>query len=152
MIRDPSCIFCKIVAGEIPSIRVLETDLAIVLLDINPVIKGHLLIIPRDHYPQLGDMPDRLAAHAGSLLPRLVRGSVAAVGADASNIVINSGVVAGQTIDHCHWHVIPRFDGDPVRWPWPHDSYTGDEMVELASRIRGHLVPEADSLKSPWLR
>lgn len=135
MSREPNCIFCKIVSGEIPSTRVLETDRAIVILDINPVVKGHVLIIPRDHYPQVRDLPDELAAHAGSLLPRLARAVVSAVDAEGSNVIINSGRVAGQTIDHCHWHVIPRFDGDPVHWPWPHQSYSGDEMVATASRI-----------------
>lgn len=135
MSREPNCIFCKIVSGEIPSTRVLETDRAIVILDINPVVKGHVLIIPRDHHPQVGDLPDELAAHAGSLLPRLARAVVSAVDAEGSNVIINNGRVAGQTIDHCHWHVIPRFDGDPVHWPWPHQSYSGDEMVATASRI-----------------
>lgn len=139
MSRDPNCLFCKIVAGEIPSTRVLETDRAIVILDINPVVKGHVLIIPRDHHPQLRDLPDELAAYAGSLLPRLARAVVSAVGAEGSNTVINSGGVAGQTIDHCHWHVIPRFDGDPVRWPWPHQAYADDEMARTASRIIGGL-------------
>jgi len=68
MSRDPNCLFCKIVAGEIPSTRVLETDRAVVILDINPVVQGHLLIIPRDHHVQLLDLPDDLAAHAGRVI------------------------------------------------------------------------------------
>lgn len=140
MSRDPSCIFCKIVVGEIPSTCVLQTDRVIVILDVNPVAKGHVLIIPRDHYPQLRDLPDELAAHAGSLLPRLARAIVSAVGAEGSNIVINSGDVAGQTVDHCHWHLIPRSSGDAVQWPWPHQRYEGDEMVQTANLIINDLT------------
>lgn len=140
MSRDPGCIFCKIVAGEIPSTRVLETDRAIVILDINPVVKGHLLIIPRDHHALIEELPDELAGHAGSLLPRLARAMVAGVGAEGLNMVINSGRIAGQEIDHCHWHLIPRFRGDPVRWPWPRDLYSGDDMALTASRISAELA------------
>jgi histidine triad (HIT) family protein len=140
MSRDPNCLFCKIVAGEIPSTRVLETDRAVVILDINPVVQGHLLIIPRDHHVQLLDLPDDLAAHAGSLLPRLARAVAAAVGAEGSNTVINSGRVAGQEIDHCHWHLIPRHQGDPVRWAWPRVPCTGDELARTASRIIAELT------------
>lgn len=139
MSRDSDCVFCKIVAGDIPSARVLETDHAIVILDINPVVKGHLLVIPRAHHVLVGDLPDDLAGHVGSLLPRLTRSLASAVGAEGSNVVINSGRVAGQEIDHCHWHLIPRFSGDPVRWPWPRDAYSGDDMARTASRIVAEL-------------
>lgn len=139
MSRDPHCIFCKIVHGEVPSARVLETDRAIAIMDVNPVVKGHVLLIPRDHHPQVRDLPDDLSAHLGSLVPRLTRAVVNAVGAEGSNVIINSGKVAGQTVDHCHWHVIPRFSNDPVDWPWPHDVYVGDEKAETAFRITREL-------------
>lgn len=140
MSRDPDCIFCKIIAGEIPSARVLETDRAIVILDVNPVVKGHLLILPRDHHPQVRDLPDDLAAHVGSLVPRLSRAVVAVTGAEGSNTIINSGAVAGQTIDHCHWHVIPRFADDDVNWPWPHQAYEKDEMTATAARLASEVT------------
>jgi histidine triad (HIT) family protein len=137
--RDPHCIFCKIVHGEIPSARVLETEHALAILDVNPVNKGHLLIVPRAHHRQVADLPDELAAHVGSLVPRLARAVHAATGSDGSNLVINSGKAAGQTIDHCHWHIIPRFFNDPVDWPWPHAEYVGDEIGQMAFRIAREL-------------
>ncbi len=133
--RDPDCIFCKIVHGEVPSARVLETDRAVVFLDVNPVNKGHVLIVPREHHARVLDLPDDLAAHVGSLVPRIARAVHAATGSDGSNVVINSGRVAGQTVDHCHWHVIPRFLNDPVDWPWPHTAYVGDEIGRTAAQI-----------------
>ncbi len=142
--RDPHCIFCKIIHGEIPSARVLETEHAVAFLDVNPVNQGHLLIVPRAHHGKVCEFPEELSAHLGSLLPRLSRAVHAATGSDGSNVVINSGRIAGQTVDHCHWHVIPRFRGDPVDWPWPQGEYLGDEMAQMAFRISRELGGRAD--------
>jgi histidine triad (HIT) family protein len=137
--RDPDCIFCKIIAGEIPSAGVLQTEGAVAFLDINPVNKGHVLLVPKEHHAALADLPEDLAAHAASLLPALCRAVRAATGADGLNVVVNVGRVAGQTIDHVHWHVIPRFHGDPVNWPWPHAEYDGDELGQMRFRIEREL-------------
>lgn len=134
--HDPSCIFCKIAGGEIPSARVLETDHAVAFLDINPVNKGHVLLVPRAHHATLAELPDEVAAATASLLPRLCRAILAATEADGLNVVVNNGRVAGQTIDHGHWHLIPRFVGDPVNWPWPHDAYSGDELDRMQAGIK----------------
>ena len=139
--HDPHCIFCKIVGGEIPSARLIETDEVIVFLDINPVNPGHTLLVPRGHHPQLSDLPDDVAAATGSLLPRLCRAIKAATGADGLNVVINNGQAAGQTIDHCHWHIIPRFLDDAVNWPWPHIPYTGDGLAQMKASIERALKP-----------
>jgi histidine triad (HIT) family protein len=134
-IHDPRCIFCKIVAGEIPSARVFETEHALAFLDVNPLNPGHTLLVPRSHHPVLAELPEDLAAHAGALLPRISRAVKTATGAEGLNIVVNSGRVAGQTIDHCHWHIIPRFAGDPVHWPWPQGKYAGDELSQMKAGI-----------------
>jgi histidine triad (HIT) family protein len=134
--RDPDCLFCKIVQGEIPSARVLETDQALAFLDINPLNQGHVLIVPRDHHANLLDLPDDLAAQTAALLPRLARAVKLATGADGLNVVVNIGEVAGQTIHHIHWHVIPRFLGDPVHWPWPQGRYVGDELSQMQASIQ----------------
>ncbi len=129
------CIFCKIVRGEIPSARVIETHESIAFLDINPVIHGHTLLVPKGHYRSLPDLPDALAGAVCSLLPRLCRAVAAATGAEGLNVIVNNGRAAGQTIDHCHWHVIPRFNDDPVNWPWPHSKYVADQLSEMKFRI-----------------
>ena len=128
-------------AAEIPSARILETDAAIAFLDINPVSHGHaLLVLPKAHHPNLDELPDALAGVVGSLLPRLCRAIAAATSSHGLNIIVNSGrAAAGQTIDHCHWHVIPRFHDDPVNWPWPHTEYVGDELSQMRSRIEREL-------------
>lgn len=142
--HDPACVFCKIIAGDIPSARVLETDDAVAFLDIHPVNRGHVLVVPRAHHANLAELPEALAAHVGSLLPRLCRAVQAATGADGFNLIVNNGTAAGQTIDHGHWHIIPRFHDDPVDWPWPHSEYVGDELGQMRFRIERELQPQAD--------
>jgi histidine triad (HIT) family protein len=137
---DPHCIFCKIVQGQLPSARVLETAEAVAFLDIHPVNPGHTLLLPKAHHAHLADLPEAVAAHAGSLLPRLCRAIRAATGADGLNIIVNNGRAAGQTIDHCHWHIIPRFDDDSVNWPWPQGEYIGDELGQMKFRIERELA------------
>lgn len=142
--HDPSCLFCKIVKGELPSSTVLETDDAVAFLDINPVIPGHLLVVPKAHHADITELPADLAGHVGSLLPRLCRAVKAATGAEGLNVVVNNGRVAGQTVGHGHWHVIPRFEDDPVDWPWPHAEYLGDELGQMRFRIERALRGPGD--------
>jgi histidine triad (HIT) family protein len=138
-VHEARCVFCKIVRGEIPSARVLETAQAVVFLDINPLSPGHTLLVPRSHHAHLGELPEEIAAHAGSLLPRLCRAVKAATGAEGLNVIINNSSVAGQTIDHCHWHIVPRFANDSIHWPWPQGKYSGDELSQMKSRIEREL-------------
>jgi histidine triad (HIT) family protein len=140
--RDPHCIFCKIVHGEIPSAKILETDDVLVFLDINPVNRGHTLLVPKAHHAQLSELPVAVAGAAGSLLPRLCRAIAASTGADGLNVIVNNGRAAGQTVDHGHWHIIPRFADDAVKWPWPHTSYVGDELAEMKFRIDRELAAQ----------
>ena len=137
MTHSTDTLFAKIARGEIPCAKVLETDRAIAFLDINPVNRGHLLLVPKDVYPTVADLPDDLAAHLGSLLPRLCRAVRQATGADGLNVISNNGPVAGQTIFHVHWHVIPRFEGDAVRWPWPHSPYEEGGLEAMRAKIAG---------------
>jgi len=144
-LHDPTCLFCKIIAGEIPSAKILETDTVFVFLDINPVNHGHLLLVPKSHHPSIAELSDEDAASTARLLPRLSRALVEATGAHGLNIIVNNGRAAGQTIPHGHWHLIPRFVDDAVNWPWPHSAYDGDELAEMQSRITHGLTIEENS-------
>ncbi len=95
--------------------------------------------MPKSHYALLSELPDATAAEVGALLPRLCRAIRAATGADGLNVIVNHGQAAGQTIDHCHWHIIPRFHDDPVNWPWPHQAYVGDQLNQMRFRIEREL-------------
>ncbi len=135
----PACLFCKIIEGSIPSTKVLETDHALAFLDINPVNRGHVLLVPKAHHANLADLPEELAAETARLVPRLARAIQAATAADGLNLIINNGEAAGQTVFHGHWHLIPRFVDDAVNWPWPHADYSGDELNQMQFRIEREL-------------
>jgi len=136
---EPDCIFCKIIRKEIPSAAVLETDHALVFLDINPVNPGHLLLVPKHHHRNLIELPDSVAAEVGSLLPRLCKAVQAATSAEGFNLVVNNGEVAGQTVFHGHWHIIPRFTNDPIKWPWPQGRYEAEELGRMRDSLQKEL-------------
>jgi len=132
---DPQCLFCKIIAGEIPSTQVLKTDVVVAFLDINPVSPGHLLVVPTEHSERLGETgPDVLAAVAREI-PRLTAAVLKATGAPACNMIVNDGVEAGQVIPHLHVHLIPRVSDDRLGPRWPHGTYTDLQRDQMCSRI-----------------
>jgi len=134
------CLFCRIVANEIPASKVYEDDEILAFLDIHPVNFGHLLIVPKPHFARLAELPDALAMASARLVPRLSRAILAATSAPGLNLIVNNGAAAGQTIDHVHWHLIPRFEGDAVDWPWPHLTYPESGL----EAIRGRIVDRLD--------
>ena len=111
-------------------------------------IRGHTLVVPKGHHAHLSDVPDDVSAARRLALARLCRAIRAATGADGLNVIVNNGAAAGQTVDHCHWHIIPRFVDDPVNWPWPHSEYVGDELGQMKFRIERELNQQAESSKS----
>jgi histidine triad (HIT) family protein len=135
------CIFCKIVAGQIPAAKVYEDDAAICIMDIGPIIKGHTLVIPKTHVDPLTAAPDALLGRLILLVKKIARAQQAAFHADGVNVVQNNGRVAGQAVPHLHFHVIPRFEGDGHRWNWAAKSYEDPaEMQKLADAMRRALA------------
>jgi histidine triad (HIT) family protein len=133
---DPNCIFCKIVAGEIPSLIVDQDDSTIAFMDINPATRGHMLVIPREHYTDLRDIPpDELSAVAIAAQRLAVRASDR-LGADGVNLLNSCGSAAWQTVFHFHVHVIPRYRGDPLRLPWTPAPGDPDEIADAAAALR----------------
>ncbi len=138
-----NCLFCRIVAGEIPASKVFEDDEVVAFLDLHPVNFGHSLIVPKAHHATLTDLPDALAMAVARQVPRLTRAILTATAAPGLNLVVNNGAVAGQTIDHVHWHLIPRFEGDAVDWPWPHLSYPELGLEAMRGRIVARLAGDS---------
>ena len=136
---DPNCIFCKIVAGELPSSRLYEDERVIAFLDIFPLAPGHTLLIPRDHHVRTTDLPDDLAAAIGRLLPRVSRAVMEATGADAFNVLQCNGSSAGQQVDHVHFHVIPRRPEDGLGFRWKAGAYGEGEAAAWQAKIRAAL-------------
>jgi histidine triad (HIT) family protein len=115
---DPDCIFCKILAGEIPATIVDEDERTIAFMDIAPATRGHALVIPRAHSADLLSVgPEDLRAVALAA-QRLAAGAKARLRADGVNLLNSCGRAAWQTVFHFHVHVIPRYEGDPLRLPW----------------------------------
>ena len=141
--HDPRCLFCKIIRGEIPSATVLETDARRRLPRHPSGHLGHVLLVPKAHHADLTELPEALAAPPRRSCPGSAA-DPAATGADGFNVIVNNGRAAGQTIDHGHWHIIPRFHDDPVDWPWPHSEYVGDELGQMRFRIERELNPRTD--------
>ncbi|WP_418283157.1 HIT family protein [Halorubrum sp. DTA98] len=106
------CVFCSIIAGDIPARTVYETDDVLAFLDANPLARGHTLVIPKAHARQIGDLATADASALFDAVTELTPRVQAAVDADAANVGINDGEAAGQDVPHVHAHIVPRFDGD----------------------------------------
>ncbi len=107
-----STIFSQIVAGEIPARIVYEDETTVAFLDANPLAPGHTLVIPKDEYERLNDVPDDVAADLYDTIHRMVPAVEEAVDADATTVAFNNGEEAGQEVPHVHCHIVPRFEGD----------------------------------------
>ena len=135
-----NCIFCKIVAKEIPATIIYEDNDVLVFMDIGPIIKGHALVISKKHYDSIGETPDEILARLHGVAKQIAQAQMNGLGADGVNIMQNNGTAAGQEVPHIHVHVIPRFSNDAHHWNWNAKKYdTFDEMAELADKLRNNL-------------
>jgi len=139
MKADPDCIFCKIVAGEIPCAKLLADDAALAFLDIGPLADGHVLLIPKAHYETIDRMPADVAGHVLKHLPALAKAVQSAVGCEAVNVLQNNGRIAHQFVPHVHFHIIPRRAGDEFHFNWPAGKYPPGRAEELVQAIRKEL-------------
>jgi histidine triad (HIT) family protein len=134
-VSDPNCIFCKIVAGELSGTIVDHDERTIAFMDIAPATRGHALVIPREHSPDLlgigaGDL-EAVALASQRLAGRMKQ----RLGADGVNLLNACGAVAFQTVFHFHMHVIPRYEGDAVRLPWVPEAGDPQEIAAAAQEL-----------------
>ena len=115
---DPNCIFCKIIAGKIPCHKIYEDEHVLAFLDIGPLTKGHALVIPKGHYANLLEAPVEVVGTVASAVPGVAKAVLAAVGAKAFNLLVNSGAEAQQSVEHLHFHILPRFSDGTFEIPW----------------------------------
>ena len=130
------CVFCKIIRGEIPCCKVYEDDLILAFLDIAPFNIGHTVIIPKDHQNSITTLDEIYANRIIKMAPKIGVALMRTINAEGFNLFLNNGSVAGQTVWHCHMHVLPRFAGDKVvisSEPQKYDSM--DQMAELAGKL-----------------
>ena len=135
--KKEDCIFCKIANGEIPSKTIHEDDDFKVILDLGPATEGHALILPKDHYANLYELDDEVAAGAMKLAKKMAIKMTEKLKCDGFNLVQNNGETAGQTVMHFHLHLIPRYKDDGQHILWKPTEVTQDELEETKNKILG---------------
>ena len=136
--RDDKCIFCKIANGEIPSATLYEDEDFRVILDLGPATKGHALILPKNHFANLFEIPEDMDAKAFILAKKIAKKMKDVFGCDGVNIVQNNGVAAGQTVFHFHIHLIPRYEGDHAGVTWKPGTLTDEQREEILQKWKKH--------------
>lgn len=134
--KDENCIFCKLANGDIPTATLYEDDDFRVILDAGPAAKGHALIIPKEHYANLYELSDELAAKVLVLAKKMITKLTDILGCDGYNIVQNNGEAAGQTVFHFHVHLIPRYKDDHVGLKWKTGELKNEDKEELLAKIK----------------
>jgi histidine triad (HIT) family protein len=134
---DPDCIFCKILAGELPARIVDEDERTIAFMDIAPATRGHALVIPRTHATDLLSIDAEDLRAVALAAQRLAARAKERLGADGVNLLNSCGASAWQTVFHFHVHVIPRYEGDPLRLPWVPSPGDVEEIAAAAQELGG---------------
>ncbi len=130
------CIFCKIIAGEIPCYKIAETKNALAFLDVMPITRGHFLVIPKNHVELIYDARPEVMAEVMSLATQIAATAKKSLNCDGMNFLLNSEKYAGQIVPHIHLHVIPRYLEDGIHWPWPQGSLDEETAVKLIKRLK----------------
>jgi histidine triad (HIT) family protein len=132
-----NCIFCKIAQGEIPSNTIYEDDSFRVILDNGPATKGHALVLPKEHYADLFEIPEDVLAGASKVAKKVAGNLKDKLSCDGLNLIQNNGEAAGQTVMHFHLHIIPRYENDGQHILWKPTSPSAEELVEIKNTIVG---------------
>ena len=133
--KKDDCIFCKIANGEIPSTTIYENDQFRVILDNGPATKGHALVLPKEHYADLYEIPDEVLERAAVVAKHVAGIMKKKLSCDGLNIVQNNGEAAGQTVKHFHIHIIPRYENDGQHILWKPTSPSDQELVEIKNAL-----------------
>lgn len=144
-----SCVFCKIVAGEVPASKIYEDDETIAFLDIQPVHQGHVLVIPKDHFENIYTTPVMTWMRVQMTAQKVALAVKNALGSDGINVYMNNESAAGQVVPHAHIHIIPRYNDDALPH-WPHTTYKdAEEMNSFTEKISAELnVDSTESTES----
>ncbi|MFS8651701.1 MAG: HIT family protein [Caldibacillus sp.] len=136
------CVFCKIINGELPSAKVYEDEHVFAFLDLSQVTKGHTLVIPKKHVPNVYELSEEVAANLFKAVPKIANAVKKAYEPIGLNVLNNNGEAAGQSVFHIHLHIIPRYgkgDGFGAVWKTHNDDYTQEDLQEIAQTIAKHL-------------
>jgi len=136
---DEKCIFCKIIKGDIPCAKIFENGKVFAFLDIAPANKGHALIVTKNHYETLLDIPDEELNDLMLGAKKIARAMSSALASEGYNLLMNNRKVAGQLVFHAHLHIIPRFTNDRISLNWDHKKYKDKEIDEFKEKIKSFL-------------
>ena len=139
MAADPDCIFCKILAGDIPSFKLYEDDATLAFMDINPANDGHALVIPREHSADVHAVSEAAITATVLTAKKIAAAVQKTLEPDGLNLLQCNGPAAAQSVFHFHMHVLPRNDGDALKMNWGLEPGDMDAIGQLAERIRANL-------------
>jgi histidine triad (HIT) family protein len=139
MSSDPECIFCKIIAGEIPCFKLYEDEGTLAFMDINPANEGHALVIPKEHSADVYAITDAALSSTVVTVKNVAAAIAKTLSPDGVNLVQANGPAAAQSVFHFHMHVLPRRNGDELKLNWGLNPGDMDAIGELAERIRANL-------------
>jgi len=139
MSSDPDCIFCKIIAGEIPSFKLFEDENTLAFMDINPASTGHALVIPKEHAADVYSVSEAAISQTVKTAKMIAVAIDRTLNPDGLNLLQCNGPAAAQSVMHFHMHVLPRREGDELKLNWGLKPGDMDAIGELAERIRSHL-------------
>ena len=131
-----NCIFCKIIAGEIPSAVNFEDAEFKAILDRFPGNIGHVLVLPKKHYSNIFDIDEDVAGRLFKLATKIAKNMKEVLGFEAMNVVQNNGSLAGQTVHHFHLHLIPRYENDKVQIKWEQLDLTDEQIAEIQNKLK----------------
>ena len=137
--KKDDCIFCKLANGEIPTNALYEDDIVKVIFDANPAAKGHVLILPKEHFDNIYELDDDTAAHVFKVAAKISKAYKKVLDFDGLNIVQNNGEVAGQTVFHFHMHIIPRIKGDTVKVGWVPGTADTGTIASIVEKVTPYL-------------
>ena len=130
------CVFCEIVKGNIPSYKVYEDDMCIAILDISQATIGHTLVIPKKHFKNIFELDEETAMHLFKVVTNLSKKISKALNVDNMNILNNNGTLAGQSVDHFHIHIIPRYEKDNLEIKFSSNKLSPEEFNNLLNKIK----------------
>lgn len=134
-----NCIFCKIISGDIPSTVLYEDEDFKAIMDISPASKGHVILLTKKHFENIFELEDDEAKKVLIITRKIATAMKEELKCEGINLLQNNGEIAGQTVFHIHFHLIPRYKDDKVTISWTKGKYKDDDAAELAEKIKKHI-------------
>ena len=137
--KKDDCIFCKLANGDIPTNALYEDDIVKVIFDLGPATRGHVLVVPKEHFDNIFSMDEKTAGHVFAVASKIAKFLNDELGCDGMNLLQNNGEIAGQTVFHFHMHLIPRYKGDQVGITWHPGELNDADKEEILLKVKEQL-------------